>query len=1051
MKHKPKSAVFCCALIAAAGLVLASCPGPSNVEADDEYYNPHAGLRRGVNFSHNSGLHSGPFDLSLTARQGYRIYYSIDGSVPHPSRVGAMVGGRQVVFAYAGLIRITDRNTVPAQPNLLASLENSARFYGSPEGSRDHMPPAFLPPDLYARTPKATVVRAVAVNNSNGSVSEAATRTFFIGNSLARYGNHPVISIVIDPDCFAGEERGIYVRGPEGRLWSSNPPYNFRMRGREWERKASFEFFEGGPAERTLSLVDNVGIRVRGGWSRAHGQKSFNVFFRSDYGGRDLLTNFYLIPGAQRADGAPLTTYKSFILRNGGNDGDRTKFRDVYIQRLLADRSFTTQSAIPVIVYINGEYWGFYNMQERYSDNHIEYVFGVNRNNVISVENDDIDDGTLADLLAYNALVAGFINADMSLPAEFSRFKQHFDIRNFLDYWAAQIYIFNQDWPHNNVRIWRTRNPEPGNPWSDGRWRYQLLDTEFSMGIYAGGSLRPYGQNPFEQIFYGDWYGHPKNRLFRSLLDNADFSRMFVNTMMDLYNVNFHPDTALPKLRDIAGLYRPLLADFHRRWTGECADTWVDNTVRDMTRFLTDVRGAMVYDYLPSHIHAVDIGTPVNVTLSAQATGAAISINTVAPKSESWTGRYFTGVPVTVRAKAPAGYAFDGWEVSGGTAADSAETETSVELTGNAVIVARFIRPSAVLVDNIVLTPAALVLATGGSQSLAAAVEPSNATDTSVFWTSSNTGVAIVDSHGRVTAVAGGTATITASALGGASATNAVTVNPAVTGVSLNIASRNMDIGNAVRLTATVTPQSAPNRNVTWISGNTNVATVSPDGTVRAVGPGTATITVASVDGGLYAECAITVTTFTGLLNLSDHLQNVSVQLPHRIDSDPTFNAVFPWNGPIRPGWFGNPNGMESSFEIFNDGGINKLRVTEYMEWGPGINIYGFTRVYEWGTINGLGLQAGDRIEIRGSFPQGGNATGVLLMAGRGWNPLHDWGFWSRGAFQHTFVLTQDDVNDISRDSFLRLRTNGTYPSFIGWVEGGNATFVIEQIRVYRP
>jgi len=689
MKQKPKFARSCCALIAVATLLITSCPGPTT-GTDDEYYNPNAGRRRGVNFSHNSGLHSGPFYLTLTTtRQGYRIYYSIDGSVPLPSRVGAMVGGTQVVFRYTGPIRITDRNTVPAQPNLLASRANSAQFYGYPHDPRGHMPSAFVPNDLYERTPKATVIRAVTVNESNGNVSETATRTFFIGNSLARYGNHPIISIVVDPDCFVSEDRGIYVRGPAGRLWDSNPPYNFRMRGREWERKASFEFFTGNPTGRTLSLVDNVGIRVRGGWSRAHGQKSFNIFFRSDYGGRNLLTNFYLIPGAQRADGTPLMTYKSFILRNGGNDGDRTKFRDVYIQRLLSDRSFTTQSAIPVIVYINGEYWGFYNMQERYSDNHTEYVFGVNRNNVISVENSEIDDGTHADLLEYNALIDTFINADMSNSAQFDRFKQHFDIQNFLDYWAAQIYIFNEDWPHHNFRIWRTRNPEPGNPWSDGRWRYQLLDTEFSMGIYAGGSITPNGRNAFQHIFYGNASHHRNARLFRSLLDNEDFSRRFVNTMMDLYNVNFHPDTAIPKLHEIAEVYRPLLVDFHRRWG---VGWWgiVDDTVRDMTRFLTDIRGAMVYNYLPTHIHAVDVGFPVNVTLSAQVPGAFVRINTVAPKSGTWTGRYFTGVPVTVSVEVPSGYVFDGWEVSGGTATDNMAVETTVSLTGNATIVARF-------------------------------------------------------------------------------------------------------------------------------------------------------------------------------------------------------------------------------------------------------------------------------------------------------------------------------------------------------------------------
>jgi len=230
--------------------------------------------------------------------------------------------------------------------------------------------------------------------DADGNKSGVLTKTYFIGNNLANYASHRVISLVTDPYNLVDRNYGILVRGAANKRW---PNYNFNMKGQEWEREAYLELFEGDATSRSVKLSTGVGIRVRGGWSRAAGQKSFTVYFREEYGINNL-RDYNLIPGAVKADGkTPVERYKSFMLRNGANDGEYTKFYDVFLQDLVSDRNFTTQASVPCIVYLNGEYWGPYNLQERYSDNHTEYKYGVKKENVISYDNGELDDGTKAD------------------------------------------------------------------------------------------------------------------------------------------------------------------------------------------------------------------------------------------------------------------------------------------------------------------------------------------------------------------------------------------------------------------------------------------------------------------------------------------------------------------------------------------------------------------------------------------------------------------------------------------------------------------------------
>ena len=171
---------------------------------------------------------------------------------------------------------------------------------------------------------------------------------------------------------------------------------------------------------------------------------------------------------------------------------------------------------------------------------------------------------------------------------------------------------------------------------------------------------------------------------------------------------------------------------------------------------------------------------------------------------------------------------------------------------------------SVINVTDVSLNKFALSLAIGGSERLTATVAPENATNKAVAWSSSNEAIASVSVQGTVTAVSEGSAIITVTTQDSdKTASCEVTVLSSiinVTNVTLNKSDLSLIVGGNERLTATVEPDNATNKAVTWNSGNTAVATVDNNGLVTAIAAGTTFITVTTQDGNKTAVCVVTVT-----------------------------------------------------------------------------------------------------------------------------------------------------------------------------------------------
>lgn len=220
---------------------------------------------------------------------------------------------------------------------------------------------------------------------------------------------------------------------------------------------------------------------------------------------------------------------------------------------------------------------------------------------------------------------------------------------------------------------------------------------------------------------------------------------------------------------------------------------------------------------------------------------------------------------------------------------------------------------SNVSVTGVTLNKTSLSLTAGDTYTLSCTVRPSNASDKSVTWKSSNTSVASVNSSGKVTAIKEGTAIITVKTNdGGYTAECEVSVSNqtiSVTSVTLNKTSLSLVENETYTLTYTVKPSNASDKSVTWKSSNASVATVTNSGKVTAIKKGNAVITVKTNDGGYTAECEVTVSSQSVedkiTLN-SPSSNNVSYEAN---DYAISFTSANAWNASSDSDWITiNPN-----------------------------------------------------------------------------------------------------------------------------------------------
>jgi hypothetical protein len=490
------------------------------------------------------GFYVAPFALQLTAvSQGTVIYYTIDGSEP------------------------TLLSSVYKHPILIDTKESSPDFLSLIPTS-----PRWKPP--IDRVFKGTVLRAIAVKDS--FKSEELIKTFFVdGKGASRY-SMPVVSLVINYKDFFGYNRGIYVLGKsygdKDRFIRKNIsldipwweyPSNYLMRGNDAERYVHIEFYEphGQPG-----FELNAGIRINGNATRGFAQKSLRINFREKYGQKEL--NYPLFTNN------PVQVFNSFILRNSGNDWDKTMFRDGLIQSLMKNTYVDIQDDRAAIVFLNGEYWGIHNIRERFDENYLANKYHISIDSLSILElNGVLSYGKKGDNSGFKELLKFVKDNDLSQKQNYEYVRSKIDIESFTDFMITNIYFCNSDWPNNNVKFWHYRSAESNDTlgYRDGRWRWMLYDTDWGFGY---NNLSVPEVNLLEKAKKTGSVGV----LFSALIENQSFVNEFTHRFQVLLNHQFSHSFLVSEINKMQGIMAPEMPEHINRWRVIGSyDQWLNN------------------------------------------------------------------------------------------------------------------------------------------------------------------------------------------------------------------------------------------------------------------------------------------------------------------------------------------------------------------------------------------------------------------------------------------------------------------------------------------
>jgi hypothetical protein len=517
--------------------------------------------------------------------------------------------------------------------------------------------------------PSSRVVRAAAfVAGLLPSVYE--TNSYFINDNTTL----PVVSISTAPANFFDSNTGIYVDGPPALVASCpDMPYVCRNFWQDWEREIHIEYFD---RTKTFQFEQDAGIKILGGWSRTLDMKSMQVRAGDRYGKKTFEYAFFNEPKKTGFEGT-----ETFTLRNGGNDFNYTHLRDATHHRTLnsllpcVDNHCDFEGYIPVLVYINGQYWGVHHLRERIDDSYFENNFGYDDDDIDYAEfNGSPKKGSAAE---FQQMLDFVTNNDMTVAANYDNLQNNMlDVLNYVDYMCSELYHTNWDWPHNNIRFWQPKA-------AGGKWRFILHDTDFGSGLFGFSSATT---NELSRVLADTRSVH--SPFFQKLLTNTTFRNYFVTRFADLMNTIYTPANFKGVLNTLRAELTPEMARQFTRWPVNATNIagWNSN-VAGVETFM-DGRPANMRNHIQSQF---SLAGQVNVTLQVSPAGAGkIKINSITPCSLPWTGVYFNGVPVTVEVIPNDGYQFVNWS-SGLSLPSTTATKLTFNVPANGTVTANFL------------------------------------------------------------------------------------------------------------------------------------------------------------------------------------------------------------------------------------------------------------------------------------------------------------------------------------------------------------------------
>ena len=545
----------------------------------------------------------------------------------------------------------------------LESPLSRAKIYYSTDGSTpDEKSEEYLGPvDV-----NQTTTFKFALYKNGKPVGEVQTHDVFINteHQLA------VISLSTEPENLWDEEIGIYT------------DENCTEKGSDWQRDAILNFYE---EDGSLGFSREVGIRIHGGGSRALPQKSFRVIINNKEDDQTL--EYPLFPDSD------VTTFNSFILRNAGGDWSYAFMRDALMHEIIEDSDLTVdlQDYRPAVLYLNGEYWGLYNIRERQDEYYFANKYGADlgRVNIYNVPHDvgenrgkiELDEGEdKGGVELYNKLIDETKRCKGCASLDY--LKQYIDLVNYRDYLITEFHFGNYDWPYGNSKAWRyeTNAYEENAPIGlDGRFRWLVFDLDVGFG--AGEE----DEEGMKKSAQGDSYGRliDDGFPFRNLFYDYAFANGFINKYADMLNTVFKYENVEAKIDEMAAAIDSEMPREIERWHKE---EYIKNLPNEDGEYSTDpdftvlqsyedwrheidllkVRALWRPEYMKENtVNFFKLSGMSDITVTAnQPEWGSIKVSTLTIEGDQmpWSGEYFNDVRINIEAIPARGHKFLGWE-----------------------------------------------------------------------------------------------------------------------------------------------------------------------------------------------------------------------------------------------------------------------------------------------------------------------------------------------------------------------------------------------------
>ncbi len=458
--------------------------------------------------------------------------------------------------------------------------------------------------------------------------SKTTSNTYFINEHPFSL---PVVALSFNNDFFYDPLIGLHVKGING---SEGPCNNIANWNQDWERAVFFEYFD---ANGVKQISQSAGVKVSGNCTRGRDQKSLSIYARDKYDDDDFDYLFF-------KNKPNIKKENSILLRNSGNDQDLTLLRDAFTQELIrGSLDVDYQSYQPVIVYFNNEYRGLMNIREKTDEDYFNANYHIKNDAIDFFEKDlYLLSGNSDDAIDLSLFI---IENDLSIPQNYNFIQSKVDINSFIDYFAAEVYIGNTDWPQNNIKYWKPKA-------AYGKWRWLLFDTDYGFGFRR--TLPDVAS--FDRLSTATDFS---SNLFNALMKNKSFSDTFYSKLMTVMHTTFSPFNCSMVLDTIAkGIETEI--EFNQIKFNRTKAQW-DNEIEKLR-----TQTAQRHEYMKKYMEGfVDMTQTSTLKIkNNEADKGHIKLNEVITKNFPITLTTSSSLPLKVEAIPSKGFQFDHWIIT---------------------------------------------------------------------------------------------------------------------------------------------------------------------------------------------------------------------------------------------------------------------------------------------------------------------------------------------------------------------------------------------------